>query len=26
LKSSAEFRSVEKRLLEMLYAPATQPA
>jgi NitT/TauT family transport system ATP-binding protein len=26
LKSSAEFRSVEKGLLEMLYAPATQPA
>ncbi len=26
LKSSAEFRGVEKRLLEMLYAPAPQPA
>ncbi len=26
LKSSSEFRAVEKRLLEMLYAPAAQPA
>jgi NitT/TauT family transport system ATP-binding protein len=26
LKSSNEFRAVEKRLLEMLYAPASQPA
>ena len=26
LKSSAEFRAVEKKLLEMLYAPAAQPA
>jgi NitT/TauT family transport system ATP-binding protein len=26
LKSSPEFRAVEKRLLEMLYAPASQPA
>jgi NitT/TauT family transport system ATP-binding protein len=26
LKSSTEFRAVEKKLLEMLYAPASQPA
>jgi NitT/TauT family transport system ATP-binding protein len=26
LKSSSEFRAIEKRLLEMLYAPATKPA
>jgi NitT/TauT family transport system ATP-binding protein len=26
LKSSGEFRAVEKKLLEMLYAPAPQPA
>jgi NitT/TauT family transport system ATP-binding protein len=26
LKSSSEFRAVEKKLLEMLYAPAPQPA
>jgi NitT/TauT family transport system ATP-binding protein len=26
LKSSAGFRAVEKRLLEMLYAPAPEPA
>ncbi len=26
LKSASEFRAVEKRLLEMLYAPASQPA
>jgi NitT/TauT family transport system ATP-binding protein len=26
LKSSSEFRAVEKKLLEMLYAPASQPA
>ncbi|HEY3381745.1 MAG TPA: ABC transporter ATP-binding protein [Vicinamibacterales bacterium] len=26
LKSSNEFRAVEKKLLEMLYAPATEPA
>ena len=26
LKSSSEFRAVEKRLLEMLYAPSEQPA
>jgi NitT/TauT family transport system ATP-binding protein len=26
LKSSSEFRAVEKKLLEMLYSPASQPA
>ena len=26
LKSSSEFRAIEKRLLEMLYAPVAQPA
>jgi NitT/TauT family transport system ATP-binding protein len=26
LKSSSEFRAIEKKLLEMLYAPASQPA
>jgi hypothetical protein len=26
LKSSSEFRAIEKRLLEMLYAPAPKPA
>jgi len=26
LKSSSEFRAIEKKLLEMLYAPATRPA
>ena len=26
LKSSSEFRAIEKKLLEMLYAPAAKPA
>jgi hypothetical protein len=26
LKSSSEFRAIEKKLLEMLYAPAVRPA
>jgi ABC-type nitrate/sulfonate/bicarbonate transport system ATPase subunit len=26
LKSSSEFRAIEKKLLEMLYAPAPKPA